>query len=608
VGSARAKLGKTIYTLTANETDGMPLGTSGGFRFRHFFPSDGEYRLSILDDQTGGQYSVGVLYRKTILVYFDGKPVFRGDVGGGEDLELADHEGGLGRDKVNARFANIPLQVTSGVHEIAVTTVQRARVLTDENIGGVPTSAASARTSRVEVSGPHGATTISRSPSRDRVFVCTPKDAADERPCAERIARQLATKAYRRPASDADVARLMAFFDAGRRDSGDFDGGVQQIVTGTLSSPNFLYRVIRPKGAGLQPLTALELASRLSFFLWADLPDDELLAVATSGKLTEPAVYDQQIDRMLADPRALTLVTGFAMRWLNVDDLTAVSPEAELFPTFTEELRRDFSTEIRMFLGEALLQNRSVLELLSGNYTYVNERLARHYGISGVAGSQFRRLQLSDDNRFGLLGKGAVLLRTSHGDRTSPVLRGAWVLEKLMGTPPAPPPPGVETNLNPQQGAAPTTLRARLEQHRESKSCNQCHGVIDPIGLAMENFDAIGVWRLRDSGQPVDASTVLPDGQAIAGVAQLRAAMLTHPGQFVQTITERLMMYGTGRKVEAADMPQVRQIVASTAPGQYRFFDIVRGVAKSDAFRLQAPLADRDDTKKTLASVVPLAP
>jgi hypothetical protein len=608
VGSSHAKMGKTIYTLAANETDNMPLGSSGGFRFKHFFPADGEYRLSILDDQTGGQYSVGVLFRKTIVVFFDGKQIFRGDVGGKEDLGLADREAGLGRDKVNSRFANIPVKATSGVHEITVTTVERAHALTDENIGGVPTSAASARTSRVEMSGPYGATTISSSPTRDRIFVCTPKSAAEEKPCAEKIARNLATRAYRRPATDADVTKLMAFFDAGRKDIGDFDGGVQEIVMGTISSPDFLYRIIQPKGAGPRPLTALELASRLSFFLWADLPDDELLKVAVSGQLTEPAVYDKQIDRMLADPRAMTLVTGFAMRWLNVDDLKAVSPDTEMFRSFNEGLRTDFSTEIRMFLGEALLQNRSVLELLSGNYTYLNDRLARHYGMRGVVGSQFRRVQLTDDNRLGLLGKSAVLLRTSHGDRTSPVLRGAWVLEKLMGTPPTPPPPGVETNLNPKEGAAPTTLRARLELHREAKSCNQCHGVIDPIGLAMENFDAIGGYRTRDSGQPVDASTVLPNGQAINGVAQLRAALLARPTQFVQTVTERLMMYGTGREVEAADMPQVRQIVAATAAGQYKFFDIVKGVANSDAFRLQAPLEEHGDAKKTLASVAPQKP
>jgi mono/diheme cytochrome c family protein len=608
VGSSHAKMGKTIYTLQSSETDNMPLGSSGGFRFKHFFPADGEYRLTILDDQTGGQYSVGVLFRKTIVVFYDGKLIFRGDVGGKEDLGLADREAGLGRDKVNARFANIPVKATSGVHEITVTTVERAHSLTDENIGGVPTSAASARTSRVEMSGPYGATTISSSPTRDRIFVCTPKSAAEEKPCAEKIARNLATKAYRRPATDADVTKLMAFFDAGRKDIGDFDGGVQEIVMGTISSPDFLYRIIQPKGSGPQPLTALELASRLSFFLWADLPDDELLKVAVSGQLNDPAVYDKQIDRMLADPRAQTLVTGFAMRWLNVDDLKAVSPDTEMFRSFSEGLRQDFSTEIRMFLAEALLQNRSVLELLSGNYTYVNERLARHYGIRGVVGTQFRRVQLSDDNRQGLLGKAAVLLRTSHGDRTSPVLRGAWVLEKLMGTPPTPPPPGVETNHNPTEGAAPTTLRARLELHREAKSCNQCHGVIDPIGLAMENFDAIGAYRTRDSGQPVDASTVLPNGQAINGVGQLRAAMLERPTQFVQTVTERLLMYGTGREVEAADMPQVRRIVASTAAGQYKFFDIVKGVAKSDAFRLQSPLEDHGDAKKTLASVAPQKP
>jgi hypothetical protein len=308
---------------------------------------------------------------------------------------------------------------------------------------------------------------------------------------------------------------------------------------------------------------------------------------------------------MLADKRASALVTNFAMRWLNVDDLDAVKPDPDLYRGFNNGLRDDFSSEMRLFLSEVLLDNKSVLELLSADYTYVNNRLAQHYGIRGVQGATFRRVQLADPNRFGLLGKGAVLLRTSYPDRTSPVLRGAWVLEKLLNTMTSPPPPGVETNLNPTEGVKPTTLRGRLEVHRAAKSCSQCHGVIDPIGLAMENFDVIGAYRARDNGIAVDASTVLPNGVAINGVAQLRDALLARPDQFVQTMVQRLLMYGTGREVEAADMPQVRQIVRNVKPAGYHFFDLVMGVVKSDAFRLQAPAPDEaagKDIKKTVAS------
>jgi len=590
----------------------MPLGSRGGYTFKHFFPADGEYRLSILDDLTGGLYTNPSLYRQTIVIFVDGREVFRADVGGKQDLGIADRQAADGRAKVAARFANIPVKVTSGSHEVTVTSMERARVLSDETIGGTGAGGFGAAgggvrlSAGVEVSGPFGATSIGHSPSRDMIFVCQPSTEADEKPCAEKIARHLAMRAYRRPLTDVDVNKLMTFYDSGRRDLGDFNGGVQEVVMGVLSSPDFLYRVIPPRGTGMQPLNALELASRLSFFLWSDLPDDELLQVAISGKLLEPATYAKEVDRMLVDKRASALVTGFAMRWLNVDDLKAVDPDPTLFPSprFNEALRQDFSTEIRLFLSDVLLENRSVLQLLSADYSFLNQRLAEHYGMKGVLGTQFRRVTLTDVNRRGLLGKSAVLLRTSYGDRTSPVLRGAWVLEKLMGTPATPPPPGVETNLNAKEGAAPTTLRARLEVHRQAKGCNQCHGVIDPIGLAMENFDVTGAWRSQDSGLPVNAATVLPSGVAIKGVAQLNDQLLSRPDEFAQTLTEKLMMYATGRELESSDMPQVRQIVRNSEQGSYRFFDIVKGIVNSDAFRLQAPPHERaaEKPKTTVAS------
>ncbi|HUG73789.1 MAG TPA: DUF1592 domain-containing protein [Steroidobacteraceae bacterium] len=612
VGNPTASLSKSLYQPAQADGGDMPLGSAGGMKFTHFFPADGEYRVSILQDLTGGLNTHVSMFRRTIVILLDGKEIFRGDIGGKEDLGLADKEAQTGRDKVNARFQNIPFKATSGMHQITVTAVQRASVLSDDNLGGGfggRGGGGLALGTGVEVAGPYGETSISSSPSRELIVVCYPKNAAEERPCAQQIARHLATRAYRRPATDADVSKLMAFYETGRQDIGHFDGGVQEIVMGVISSPDFLYRVIAPQGDGhdAQPLSELELASRLAFFLWSDVPDDELRGLAVAGKLKDRAVYQQQVARMLADRRAEALVNVFALRWLNLDDLEVVEPDATLFRGFNAAMRTNFETEIRLFLSEVLLENHSVVELLDADFTYLNAALANHYGIRGLLGTQFRRVQLTDPNRFGLLDKGAVLLRTSYGDRTSPVLRGAWVLERLMGTPPTPPPPGVETNLAPKEGEQATTLRARLESHRALQSCNQCHGVIDPLGLALENFDVIGAYRTReaDSRQPVDASTVLPDGTAINGVVQLREALARRPEQFAWALTQKLLMYATGRELEAQDMPQVRQIVRDAAADQYRFFDLIRGVVNSDAFRLQGAPHEEGAGKNTVAWVHP---
>jgi hypothetical protein len=366
------------------------------------------------------------------------------------------------------------------------------------------------------------------------------------------------------------------------------------MVAAVLVSPEFLYRGIRTPEAAADSeefgLNDLELASRLSFFLWSQGPDDELLEVATSGELTRPDVLGTQARRMLADPRASSLVRNFALKWLNLDNLSEVEPDPALFPAFNEGLRQDFATEIESFVTSVLLEDRNVSDLLTANHTFLNDRLARHYGITSVLGPQFRRVELENPERWGLLGKGATLLRTSYGDRTSPVLRGAWVLEKLMGTPPTPPPPDVETDLNTPAGEEPTTLRARLEQHRANATCNQCHGVIDPIGLALENFDAIGRWRDVDvaADAPIDASTVLPSGQAIDGPAQLRQELLEGSDLFAQALTEKLMMYALGRELEYFDMPQVRAVVSQAGANDYRLADIVSGIVTSDAFRMQA--------------------
>ena len=579
---------------------GMPLGTRGGTKFKHTFPADGEYRISIAGDLGAGLYPRAVETRHTLVVLVDRHEQYRADIGGEEDLALINTGGAPGRAELMKRFTDIPLQVTAGTHEVAITFIERSRAADDEQIGGGSGDFSFGGAGRVpgisggiNMVGPFNSTGLTRTSSRRLLFVCEPEVAERERECAEQIATNLARRAFRRPVNQADLDRVMPFYEEGRKGAGGFDEGIELMTAAVLSSPDFLYRAIAPttdSTAVSQELTALELASRLSFFLWSQGPDDRLLALAESGELNEPSVLQEQVERMLDDARAEVLVTGFAEGWLGVDDLEAVVPDMLLFPEFSDGLRQDFATEMRLFLTSVLLEERNVQELLTADYTFVNERLARHYGIEGVAGPQFRRVVLDDPVRHGLLGKGSVQLRTSYGDRTSPVLRGAWVLDKLMGTPPTPPPPGVETNLSTPEGELPKTVRARLEQHREDASCNACHGVIDPYGLALENFTAIGAWRDfdEDANAAIDARTELTGGRSVDGPVALREALLARDDQFVQALTEKLMMYAIGRELEYYDMPQVRAVVRAAKAQDYRFSALVAGIVQSNAFRLQA--------------------
>ena len=607
VGEPVPKLASAYFPPPAGDqddyVDGLPLGTRGGTRFAHTFPADGEYRFTITDLDVG-LYPRSLETEHTLVVLIDRTEVFREKLGGEEDLSLVDRGGAPARAELMERFADVPIHVTAGVHEIVVTFIERSRAATDERTFGFTpyggfNFTGEMRVPRViggiEVTGPFDSTGVSRTASREKIFVCEPETADQERACAERIAARLARRAFRRPVDQEDIDSLMPFYEAGREGTGGFDGGVEQLVTAVLASPDFLYRTIVPPPDGpdaeVFALNDLELASRMSFFLWSQGPDDELLELAEDGKLASADVLNAQVRRMLADPRAETLVTDFALRWLNLDDLGAVDPDDRLFPDFSDELREDFAAEIELFLRSVLLEeDRNVQALLTAEHTFLNERLARHYRIDAVRGPQFRRVTVDDEARKGLLGKGAVLLRTSYGDRTSPVLRGAWVLEKLMGTPPAPPPPNVETDLSTPAGERPTTIRARLEAHRESASCNGCHGVIDPYGLALENFTVTGQWRDfdREADAPIDASTVLPGGTAVNGPIELRQALLRRPDQFVQALTQTLMMYALGRELEYFDMPQVRTVVREAAKQDYRFSAIVSGIVNSDAFRMQA--------------------
>jgi len=444
----------------------------------------------------------------------------------------------------------------------------------------------------LQVVGPYSPQGLSLSASRAKIFVCQPKTEAEERPCAAAITRHLATKAFRRPVTDADVKLLMRFYETGRAERGGFDSGVTELVTAILSSPDFLYRAIStPRGPNQnRQLSDLELASRLSFFLWSEGPDEQLINLAVNKRLADPAVVQAQVERMLKDPRAHALVDNFAFSWLNLGTLNQVEPDDK---RFTADMRTNFETEARLFLASVLLENRSVLDLINADWTYVNESLARQYDIPGVFGPQFRRVTLTNENRWGLLGKGAVQLRTSYGDRTSPVLRGAYVLDRIMGTPPTPPPPGVNTDLSVHLGDAPKTVRARLEAHRANKTCMACHGEIDPLGLALENFDNTGRWRDEDAlaKQPIDTTTTLTTGQVLHGPPALRRYLNQRVDQFPMTVTKRLMMYALNRELEYYDMPEVRQIVRTAAANNYKFADLISGVVNSDAFRRQGPEA-----------------
>jgi hypothetical protein len=583
-GSQRAPAGNQT-----SHRDGYPLGTRGGMQFTHVFPADGEYRFNILDVDAG-LYPRGVETEATLVLLVDGAEVFRTPIGGPEDLAFADRDGPEGRAAVVAKVSGMPAHVEAGAHEITATFIERSWAASNDTTGGGPLSNVPRIQDGIEVEGPFEPSGLSLSDSRAKIFVCRPQSEAEEGPCAERIARHLATEAFRRPVTDDDLAWLMPFYEVGSAEEGGFDSGVRELVTAILASPDFLYRAIEtaPESDAARPLDDLELASRLSFFLWSQGPDAELIELASAGQLSDDAVMEAQVARMLADPRAEALVENFALAWLNLDELDQVEP---LDPRFNNTMRANFETEIRLFVASVLLEDKSVLDLLTADYTFVNESLARQYDIPGVLGPQFRRVALEDQNRWGLLGKGAVLLRTSYGDRTSPVLRGAWVLDRIMGTPPTPPPPNVETDLSIQEGETPTTIRARLEAHREDRSCKGCHGLIDPPGLALENFDVTGRWRDVDelADAPIDSTTVLSNGTAVHGPADLRDYLTRRPDQFATTVTKRAMMYALNREIEYYDMPQVRRIVHAAAEDDYTFASIVTGIVNSDAFRLQGP-------------------
>jgi cytochrome c551/c552 len=596
-----------------DEVDGLGLGTRGGFRFRHNFPQDAEFELAISLMRNFHGYVTGLEFAHRVEIAIDGEQVFVAQVGGPEDNLASDRNMSAAALAIEKRLT-ARVRVAAGPHDVGVTFFRRNRAASDEplqlherhhdlqDMNGLPL------VEQVMVTGPFNPTGPGNTPSRRRIFTCRPESGAAlarrsaerEVGCARTILTALAQRAYRRPVTADDLAPLMDLYQAARAEGGTFDAGIEQSLRLVLASPKFLFRVETPPAASgsTQPgraarVTDLELASRLSFFLWSSIPDEELLKLAGQGRLDEPAVLQAQVERMLRDPRSRALVDNFASQWLRLRNLRSHSPIARDFPNFDNELREAFRTETELFFASIIREDRSVVDLLNADYTYVNERLARHYGIPNVYGSHFRRVTVQQPARRGLLGHGSILTVTSYPNRTSPVLRGKWVLENLLGTPPPAPPqdvPDIEEN---QPGEDARSLRARLEMHRRSPSCASCHRVMDPLGFALENFDGLGQWRDKEPGGAIDPTGQLADGTPIDGPVALRNAVLERREMFVRTLTEKLMTYGLGRGIELDDRPLVREVARNAAARDYRWSSIVLGIVRSAPFQMKkAPAPD----------------
>ncbi|HEY2383814.1 MAG TPA: DUF1592 domain-containing protein [Terriglobia bacterium] len=570
--------------------EGMPIGTRGGLSVKHTFPVDGDYELSI-GDMALAREVPRMEFENTVVALLDGKEIYRTNIGGEPDHKAIDQRLDPAVEEINSRLKKIKFKATAGQHEVTVTFVHRSFAESDERIRTAALEGGQERIQAVhafQIKGPLTVTGMSDSASRKNILICKPQPKADEAVCARKIVSNFARRAFRRPVTDEDVSPLMAFYKSGYAQGG-FERGIRDAVTAILASPHFLYRAESGNAVGTHAVSDLELASRLSFFLWSSMPDEELLDLATRSRLSQPDVLAKQVRRLLADPRAKSLVDDFAFEWLNVAKLDEISPDNRLFPQASGLLdpRAMFKEELRLFIESVLLENRSVMDLMTANYTFLNERLAEHYGIENVKGDHFRRVTLEDDARNGLLGKGAILMLTAYPNRTSPVLRGAWILERILGSPPAPPPPNVPTLTENRPGQKAQTVRERMEAHRSKPGCFGCHGVMDPLGIALENFSAVAQYRTHDQETltAIDSSGTLPDGTAIKGPGDLRRALVARPERFVQAFTENLLTYALGRSLDYSDMPAVRSIVRGAAKDDYRFDSIVLGIISSDAFR-----------------------
>ncbi len=596
---------------TDQQSEDLPFGSRGGAAIRHHFPVDGEYRIKLRLQTNYVGYVRGIDDAHDVEVRLDGERVghftfggeapglpapisFAGNIRGSDDWEHYTQHAG---DELE-----LTLFVPAGPHTMGVAfpreTWVEEGVLQPRQTGfalainDMPDG--NPALSSVEITGPLSVAGPGDTPTRRRIFTCRPAPDASEaeaRACAREILSALARRAYRRPVEEADVATLLEFYDDGPGEDG-FEAGIQFALERLLADPDFLFRVVRdPVDATPNtgyPISDVELASRLSFFLWSSIPDDQLLDAAEEGTLSNPDVLEQQVRRMMADPRSQAMVDNFVGQWLYVRNMRGVYPDPNLFPHFDENLREAFQRETELFIGNQLREDRSLRALLSADYTYVNERLAEHYGIPNVYGSRFRRVDLDGVQRGGLLGQGSVLTVTSYPNRTSPVLRGKWVLENLLGAAPPEPPPDIPALDERTDDGAPRSLREAMIEHRENPACSVCHAPMDPIGFALQNYDAIGGWRdTNEGGDPVDASGVLPDGGAFTGRAELTDLLLDRPEDFVGTVTEKLLMYALGRGVEYYDAPVVRRIVREAAGDDYRWSAIILGIVQSDPFQMR---------------------
>lgn len=612
VGDPQVSPGTTEHSISREFSqngyiDGLPLGTVGGTVVHHVFPADAEYKLSgrlVRGVQEGYAGVEGNDIPYTFVITIDGTEVYSAPVGGPKDSEMQAADLAAAQPVIDKRMTG-RARVTAGPHDVGFTWRERPFQKQDvwepskrdsqevHMVAGMP------KLRSVSIDGPYNVYGMSEGPSRRLLYVCHPNGhASEDTECATKILTNLARHAYRRPVTPADVEAPMSFYKEARESGGKFDDGIRAGVARVLSSPYFLYRIEKdPPGARAgvaHPVSETELASRLSFFLWSSIPDEKLLDLAAAGKLREPAVLTAQLQRMIEDDRADALVDNFTGQWLQLRNLEAkVVPDLLMFPDFDDNMRKGFRKETEDFFGYILRNHRSTLELLSADYTFVDERLAKHYGIPGVYGPQFRKVKITDPNRRGLLGQGSILAMTSVATRTSPVFRGKYVLSTFLDTPPSPPPPNVPTLEESNKGVAsvPKTVREQLELHRKNPACASCHRVIDPVGFALENFDSVGKWRNTGAdGKPLDTSGTLADGTKVNGPAALREAILSRPDAFATVVAEKMMTYALGRGLEPDDMPVVRRIVKKAAQNDYQLSSIVEGIVESAPFQMRTTL------------------
>jgi len=607
VGDRSMRPGSDTYRvpqdLSQNQhIEGLPLGTVGGLQVRHTFPLDAEYEFRTQLYRTNLNIVRGLQYPSEFEISIDGRQVHHVTIGGNDDLAAMFDKPTDTGDAVELRL-RVRVPVKAGPHEVTVTFIENMALKDTVRLQPFLRSSADnfdwagrPHIQTFSVTGPFNADGTGDTASRREIFTCRPTSSRRERDCATQILSRLARRAYRQPVSKAELEPILGFYDAARK-KGTFENGIQRGLERILASPRFAFRVEHDPDS-VTPgtpyrISDVELASRLSFFLWSSIPDDTLLDVASRGRLKDPAVLEQQVRRMLADPRSSALVENFAGQWLQLRNVRSVLPNSDEFPDFDDNLRQAFRRETELLFESIVREDRNVLDLLRADYTFVNERLARHYGIPGIYGSRFRRVPVTDEARKGLLGKGSMLAVTSHAERTSPVLRGKWVLENIVGLPVPPPPPDVPQLKPAEEGQKPKTLREQMAEHRTNPTCATCHKVMDPVGLSLENFDAVGAWRTQEAGAPIDVSGQLADGRPVDGVVTLRQAILDRPELFVGTMTEKLMIYALGRGVSAEDMPEVRRVLREASAHDYRFSSLVLGIVKSVPLQMRVkPVAE----------------